>query len=335
MKVKTLKYLPILAALAVGLTGCGKSGPAASKGDTLAIVNGEKISLDEYLRYMENKPQMRVVTGDGQVAAAQVADTVGFQSLQDLIQQKLVLQMAKDEGVLPTEDDLIKEIEFQKKLRSTFMSDMTRIGLTVDDIRVRLKVDLARERLLTKNITVKPEEIDQYIKDNPQAFTTPAMAETLYIFARNEDRRAVVEKELARGQAFATVAAQYSQNQSPDGSNVYQERVIERMPVQFRAAIVKAAVSTQTDWIRMDDGFVKFYVRNKTEAKKETIDDTKKESVRRQLAIQKGMQAREIDKTLLNKFKEAKIDVKYDPLKALYGDFDKKLKETKSGATGS
>lgn len=320
--------LPVVGIVSLALVGCGRGGSSGGGGgNTLAIVNGDTIGKDEYYRYLENKPSVRVVTGDGQIASAQVAETLGFQALQDMIQRRLVLQMAKDEGVLPTDQDLEKEVDFQKQLNPQFVQNLSKQGLTLDDIRESLRIDLARERLLTKNITVTMEDVDKYIKENPKVFTTPATADCLYLFVKTDDRKAQVDTELAKGQAFAAVAQQLSQAPSQDGSNRYPVRVLAQMPGQFRAAIQKAAASQQTEWIKMNDGWVKFFVQNKTDEKMEKMDDIKKKNVQRQLAIQKGSQAREIDKTLLTKFKEAKVDIKYDPLQPLYAEFEKKLKE--------
>jgi hypothetical protein len=53
------------------------------------------------------------------------------------------------------------------------------------------------------------------------------------------------------------------------------------------------------------------------------------------MPIEEGMKAREIDKSLLQKFKEAKIEVKHDPVKSLYSEFEKQLRESdKAAGTG-
>jgi hypothetical protein len=330
-------WIPALAVCAFGLTGCGGGSSAkggSSSGD-LVMVNGEAVPMSYYYSYMESKPSVRIVTGDGNVASAQVAQTIGFQAMQDLIQQKLVLQMAADEGVLPTDDDILKEVEFQKQVQPNFTKNLQAQGLTLADIKERLKVDLARERILTKGIEVTMPEVEKYIKDNKDEFMVPAMAQSIYIFARSEERKKQVDSELGRGQSFANVAQTLSEAKANDGSNVYPVQVIDQMPGQFKAEIQKTPAKSMTSWIKMPDGWVRFMVNEKTDKREEKIDVVKKKSVQRRMAIEEGMKAREIDKSLLQKFKEAKIEVKHDPVKSLYSEFEKQLRESdKAAGTG-
>ncbi|MBL8039893.1 MAG: SurA N-terminal domain-containing protein, partial [Chthonomonas sp.] len=203
--MKQLIWIPLLAAVAVGLAGCSRGG------EKLATINGETITLEQFHKYLETKGSVRVRTANGQVGAAEVAESLGFQALQDMIQQKLVLQMAKDEGVYPTDKDLEAEVEFQKKRNPNFLKVLTSQGLSIDDIRARLRVDLAREKLITRGLNVKTEEAEKYIADNPKEFVDPATADSLVIFVSKEAKRKEVDAELARGMEFKIVATRYSE----------------------------------------------------------------------------------------------------------------------------
>lgn len=318
--------------IAVGLVGCGKGGGA---NNTLAIVNKDPITMDQFHKYLETKAVVRVMTGNGQVGNAQVADTLAFQGLQDLIQQRLVMQMAADESVLPTDAELAAEVEFQKKRNPQFLKVLTGQGMTLDDIRERLRVDLARERLITNKIKVTKEDAQKYIKDNPKEFTDPASADALVIFVRTDADRAKVDAELARGQSFQTVASRMSQMEGARTNPEYREKLMDNMPGPIKAAISKANASESTEWVRLSDGWAKFFVRQKIAAKAMVMDEIKTEVVRRQMALDKGLKARDIDKTLLEKYKAAAVEIKYEPLKPPYEDFAKKLKEATSGDTNS
>ncbi len=341
MKVVKNWILPALAGLSVLAllnVGCGGGAKAGSGGgDALVTVNGETISIADFHKYLETKGTVRVVTENGQVGTANVAETLGFQGLQDLIQQRLVLQMAKDEGVVPTEDELLKEIDFQKERNPDFLKNLTGQGLSMEDIKERITIDLAREKLITKGIKVTRQDAEKYVKDNPSQFINPATADCLVIFVRTEANRTRVDQELARGQSFSLVAQRFSQLPGAKADQRYPIREIERMPTEIRVAIEKASSAQQTGWVRLSDGFAKFYVQNKTAKSPIKMDDTKYEVVRRQLALEKGVRARDLDTTLLQKYKAAKIDVKYDGLKDLYKTFDERLKkaDTETDASGN
>lgn len=325
-------FLPVLALLAVGLGGCGGGS------DLLATVNGENITVQQYQKYLETKGSVRVRTANGQVGSAEVAEPLGFQALQDMIQQKLVLQMSKDEGVYPDDKALEKEVEFQKKRNPNFLKNLTAQGLTLSDIKERLRVDLARENVITKNITVKSEEAKKFIEENPKQFTEPAMADALMVFVKGDTTKPVtqvqkasmVDRELANGQEFRVVASRYTD--IPDGRTnpVYPVRVLSQMPTEFRAAIEKTNVGRTTDWVKLSDGWVKFLVDGKTPEKKRAVDEILIEEVRRSMALDKGLKVRAIDKVLFSKYQDAKIDVKYAAHKESYKEFAKKLSESKN-----
>ncbi len=322
MTLKQLIWIPLLAAVAVGLAGCSRGG------EKLATINGETITLEQFHKYLETKGSVRVRTANGQVGAAEVAESLGFQALQDMIQQKLVLQMAKDEGVYPTDKDLEAEVEFQKKRNPNFLKVLTSQGLSIDDIRARLRVDLAREKLITRGLNVKTEEAEKYIADNPKEFVDPATADSLVIFVSKEAKRKEVDAELARGMEFKIVATRYSEIPGAKNNPAYRDRVLAAMPTEIRLAIEKTPDGRTTDWVKLSDGFAKFYVEMKTGEKKRPIDAILKEEVRRRLALQKGLRAREIDKNLLEKYRAAKIDVAYPSFKESFKDFWQRLKES-------
>ncbi|MBS1704432.1 MAG: SurA N-terminal domain-containing protein [Armatimonadetes bacterium] len=309
-------------------TGIGCGNRSGGSGGTLATVNGEAITLDQFRKYLETKSTVTIVTGNGQIGNAKVSQTLGFQALQDLIQQRLLLQMAKDRSMEPTDKDIEAEIEFQKKLNPNFFKELSAAGLTVDDIRTRVKVDLARERLVTEGVKISTEEATKYWKDHPSEFLNPATASALVIFVKAESGKKQVDSELANGQAFADVAKRRSELPRAKQNPRYPQNVLERMPGPIRAALEKTDVARQTDWIQLTDGFAKFYVEEKTPAKPIPMDETQLERLRRQLAMQRGLKRTDLDTTLLNKYKQAKISIKYDPLQEPYKEFEDDLKKT-------
>jgi len=289
------------------LSGCGGG---KDSGPVLALVNGETITMDDFHKYMQSKPSVRIQTANGP-AEARVSESLAFQALQDMIARQVTMQMAKDEGVFPTEQEVTKELEFQKKLQPTFLTQLTQAGLTLDRIKQSLTLNLAREKLITKGVNVTMQEAEEFIKSNPKQFMDPAKAAMLWIFARSEDRKKQVDSALQSGQTFSVVASQYSEvpGARQQGGRFPQE-TISGLPADLQRLVNATAEGRATDWFRMQDGFAQFFVEKKTPEKPIDMTPERKEYVRRQLAQQRGAQATDLSKRVLDKLLKSTVDVK-------------------------
>lgn len=332
-----MKYalsLSIAAACMALVSGCGSS--SSGGGGAVVTINGENVSQEQMARYLARKPTVRVVTDSG-IAVAQVAETLEFQALQDMIAQRAMLQLAQDEGVAPTQAQVEQEIQFRKKINPNFLKELTAAGFTFDMIKENLSVELARENLLTKGITVTAEEADQYIKANPQQFMDPASADLLWVFVKTKTAQGIVDREIASGQSFQSIAIRYSE--FPNAREVggrFPERVIDKMRPELKKLVVGTAVGKLTDWLQLSDGFAKFYVEKKSPAKPMEMDEVKKELVRRSMARQRGEQGSDLDRRILDKIKASTISVTDKVLKDAWKKaFDRLQQEGKAPASAT
>lgn len=320
--------------LIFGVSGCGKGA------DVIAVINGEPITEKEYYSYLEFKPEVRVITANG-VASLRTEGVLGFQAMQDLIAQKVTMQLAKDKQMYPTEDEINKELEFRKKLEPNFLTALTARGLTFDMIRQSITMDIIQEKMLTKDVTVTLADAEKYVKDNPKEFIDPARADLSYIKVSDLRTKDAVDRELSSGQSFTTVALRYSEAPDAKANNgklsAAGPPTITSLPQDVQKAIANFNGGETTDWIRFVDGWGKFYVHKKTAEKPITMDDTKKEALRRQMAKLKGAQGKDINRQVLTKLKDSKVDVNrtafQEQWKAAYKRF---MAENKlEGLTGS
>ncbi len=332
----TSKKQVFLAGLAAGVmvTGIGGlaiSGCGSSGGGELATINGEPITMKDFHRYLEYKPEVTVVTQTGAQTSAAVADTLAFQGLQDLLRQKLLLQLAKDNGVYPSDQDVLAELEFQKKREPNFLRGLQSRGLSVGEIKDNLRIDLARERLITKGLKVDLKEAEDYIKKNPKEFVDPATADMQWIVVKDDISKKPVDDALKTGQAFSVVASNLSQSPDAKRTTRFPMRLVDQMPAQIQQIVFSTKEAAVTDWVKLSDGWAKFYLEKFTPEKPIEMTDVRKQFVQRQIAIKRGMQATDIDKQLLDKLKESKIDIKYDDVKERWKEAFDSLKETGGG----
>lgn len=296
-------------------------------GGSIATINGESISKDEWYRAMEFKPQVNVLDNAGNPVAARVSESIGYQAFQDLLRQRLILQLAQDEGVYPTDEDIKTELEFRNKLDGNFIPTLTANGLKLEEIKSQLRVELASEKLLTKNIKVSDLEIDRYIKNNPAAFIKPPTASMFWILVNSKEQQKLVDENLKGGQSFMTVSQQYSVHQDAKSNQRFPVDVINQMPAPVRAIAESLQEAKTSDWLQLSDGYAKFYMEKKTPAERVKIDGVLRDKLRRQLALERGKIGIDLDTRLVNKMKSSKINVNLESLEPRWKKALERLKD--------
>jgi len=312
--------------------GCGGGKNPASDTKNLVIVNGQSISMADYYEYLEVKGSV-LVSAQGQRITLPVAETLGFQALQDLVQRQLLLQMATDEGVAPTEKDVLDEIEFKKKINPNIVRELQARGMTLSQIKDTIMADLAQERLLTKGITVTDAEVQQFIKDNPKQFTDPERYDMQWILVKDDSIKAKIDQEIRAGTNFGQLAIQYSLDpQAKQSTGRFPNGVIETLPEPVRKVVVAAPEGGTSEWVRTEAGSAKFYIEKKNPAKPVVMDEAKTTLLKRQLAMQRGAKALDLSKRLADKLKEAKVEIKYSDLKSPWEKLMERVKDAAATA---
>jgi parvulin-like peptidyl-prolyl isomerase len=298
-----------LTTLAFLVGGCHKQ-TAASVSGNLGTVDGEPISYSEFYSYLERKPTV-LVTSQGRAVKVQVSETLGFQAVQDLIQQKLLLEVAKDEGVLPSKDDIDKELALRKRQNSNYIDSLLHAGLTTDDIRNEILLSLARERIASKGVTVSTSEAKSFIAQHKENFSIPAEANLLYIVVNSAAQKAAADNDLKSGQNFGAVAMVYSKATNARSSGgAFPENNISRFPPLLKTLIAETPENKSTSWQKDGQNWVKFYVKSKSAAKPMPMTGDMVTMVQRSLAQQKNpSNDRDFQKKMLQKIKSAKIEL--------------------------
>ncbi len=318
------------AVLATTLAGCGKN---ENKG--FANVNGSPITNSELIEYLETKQTIRANV-NGQVVNVNVQDTLAFQALQDMVVRKLVIEMAKKEGVLPTMDEVNTHIKLLGDVTPAFVQNLQNRGLSMKGIREQVQVDLAQQNLIAKGITVTDAEVDEYIKVNKAEFQDPAKAEMFWIVA-NAQSRPQADAELTKGTKFEDVAVKYSidPEAKATGGKFGSRQFVGGVPLttlapSFQSEVAKTAAGKTTAWVAIPNQqgmFAKFFVVKKTEARDQEITPARKALVKQGLAVARGKQTKDIQDKLATMLREAKITVEDDALKGLWEKFDENLKK--------
>ena len=316
MKPKTAPaYLTALLLSAALLAGCGGE-------DEIASVDNDSISMDDFYQHLSTKRTVRVIV-QGQVVEVRVAETLGFQALQELATQKIVMHMAADAGLAPTDDEVEAEIKFKESINAQYLETLKAVGYTMGQIRREVAYQLAEERLLTRGIDVKMSEVEELIRDQPEQFMAPAVADVYQVFVLSQARKDLVDAALAAAQNFKVVAARY--NQAPEGERVRLS--IDSLSEPVKSVIENAPIGRTTDWVATAGGFKRFSVESRTEAAMPEMTDARKKLIQRQLALAYGRRANDLPRQVADKLRSSEVKVSADEviLSELWKRFEDRL----------
>lgn len=303
--------LPAIIALVVGIVGgyfLGSRKEAVGGGGPIAAVFGDAITQSDLMNHMRAKQSVTAVLQNQAVPNVRTAGTIGFLAIEDLINQRLVMQLAKDAGVWPDDAAVLKELELKKESNPQFVEQLKQTGQSLDQIKYGLRLDLAMENLVTKGVSVTIADVDKYLKDNPSSMIDPAKVNMLFVFIKEDAAKADVDRALAQGESFAAVAARFNVDPTArEARGQFGERTIadlRKQAPEIAAVVEKTDELRTTEWVKTGDGWAKFYIERKTQDKKINPDANMKENMRRRLAISRGQLSNDVAKKLQERLKE-------------------------------
>jgi len=186
----------------IALTGCGKKG--------LIVVNGEKISKDEFYARLERIP-VPVKQGNQTITVP-----AGRYLVQQMINEQLVQQLARKQDVAPTNEQIESKIKtINKQNNGNINGWLASQGMTLEDLKKTLRADQAQINLFTKGVTVPWDDVKKFYDDTLKVKNSPLIrpeqVKTSIIIVEKKDKIDKVYKKLTDGADFSTVAMQMSE----------------------------------------------------------------------------------------------------------------------------
>jgi parvulin-like peptidyl-prolyl isomerase len=311
------------------VSGCG----GGSQKNAVAKVGDTAIDKEMYLRRLELMPTPVQIAGNQATTAP-----AGYTTLVQMIREQVLLDMAKEEGVLPTDQQVEERVQREMKNNPQIKQAITEQRLTLDDYRERVRVALAEFNLRTKGVTVTEQEVRKVYDENKQAFYRPASARVRTILVQNPEVRKQIDDDLKRGFNFQSIVNKYAQNpvagvQSGDSEFALEGQVPptpEGQILQRVRTILKNAKPQQvTDWIPVGDGAVaRFEVLAKSQGQQLSFEEVK-DNIREQLMLQKGLQTnRDLNMEMAKRMVNTPVEIYSEGWKKQYEKDIEELKKT-------
>jgi foldase protein PrsA len=296
----------------------------------VATVNGEEIKGGEYYYRMEYLPGVGKSVGQ-----AFVEFPPGLLTLDQLITERLVFQLAKKKGVSPSDLAVQDEMAARVRANPNLVQTWTSTGRTADELKYQIKYELAKFNIQTAGVTVTDLEVKNYYTKNPEMFTTPKQVKLRVIVVDSTDEEAAVDKELKGGKSFADVASGHSIDATKVNGGAYGTVPVSALGTKSKEAIEKAKIGSDTDWIASTTSatataYIKFRVEDVLAPKLQPYTDDLQRSIRRTMMIQRGSIANDIDKEMNTLRSQAKVDIKDKNFADAYQKFIAAYQQQKS-----
>lgn len=289
-RVKLIAVIVVLAlagtAAAVAVTLGMQRGTSVA-----ATINGEVIYRNELDREVTTVARQYGIDLAGEQGRAQ-RDEITRIVLDQMIDQRLILQEARRRDALASDaqvDQALADIKTNFSSEAEFTAALEERGLTLTDLRERLRTTLTVQNLQAKvsTATVSAEEIQKHFQENRTEFDRPAQVRTRHILVESEAEARLVLARLGRGEKFEALAAQLSKDpgskdQGGDLGFVSKGQLVpefEQVAFALKIGQISSPVKTQF-------GYHIIQVLERKAAQPSTLDQVR-EQIRRKLLTQK------------------------------------------------
>lgn len=275
-----------------------------------ATINGEVIYASDLAREVAAIGRQYGIDLNSEQGRAQ-RNEISRIVLDQLIEQRLILQEARRRGALATDaqvDEALAEIQANFPSEAEFQFALDQRGLTLNDLRDRLRTNITVQNLQGRvsKATVSDEEIQKFYQGNRKDFDQPEQVRVRHILVETEAEARFVLARLNRGEKFQDLAKTLSKDpgsreQSGDLGFIGRGQLVpefERVAFTLQPGQVSDVVKTQFG----------FHIIQMIERK--TAQPSRLEQVREQIRRQLLSKKQEGDFTAWLKLVKAQATIK-------------------------
>jgi foldase protein PrsA len=240
------------------------SGSAVSE-EVVASVGKSEITRQQWLNELETR--------------------YGKDVLKDMIDQKVIKEMAAKYNIKVSEKDVEREYRI---LQTTYSTPSENKKTTEKKWKEHIRNSLLHEEILTRDVKVSEKEMKAYFEENKELFTIPDAYHVSHIIVKSRDEAENAIKELEQGSSFSALAMErsieeFSANEGGDIGFLIEEE--ERYPSEYLQAAKKLKEGAWSDSIQVEQGFAIVKLEGKIKGKKYTYKDVKQQ-IRREIALE-------------------------------------------------
>lgn len=288
-KENWMKYLLVLAAVAVIAAGSIWAVTRSNNNEVVARVNGEVITRNDLYEAMLMQ--------------------TGQDTLDNLISKKIIEQEAEKQNIQVSDAEVEKEIKELADYyggQDAFEQTMASYNTSMDDVKKDVVLNVQLEKLMGSKITITDEEIQKYFEANTDSFATPEQVKVSHILVDSEEKAQQVKQQLAAGQDFAELAKKYSTDTASkdlggDLGMVSKGEMVE----EFEKAAFALEIDQISEPVKTEFGYHIIKVSEKNAAQPGTLEENKDEI--KDILFNQEMET-EYSKWMQEKYDSSKIE---------------------------
>jgi foldase protein PrsA len=284
---------------------------------TVLTVNGDEVKGDEYYRRMEFLPGVGKRMGAGFTEVSP-----GLLTIDQIVTDRLTLQLAKEKGVFPSDLELDAEYAERLKENPDLLDLWKQSGRTEAELKNQVRLDLAQFKIATFGITVTDQEVERIYRERSEEFLIPRQYKLSVIVVLNEAAKQSVDDDLKAGKSFTDVARARSEDVSKVTGGQYGTLPEKSLGTVVREALRPTKPNETTPWIttNLNDApaFVKFRVEDIIPEKKEELTPQLRRRIRKNRMLELGRVKNDIVKEMAALRRKSKIEIKNPELAKAY-----------------
>ncbi len=283
-----LLAVSLLAIILTVATGCSKDSKASTD-ETVATIGDEKITKDELYEVL--------------------VQSAGQEALTAMIDDKVVALELKKEKVSVSDKEVDAEFAIYIENaggQEAFEAALKQNAMTEKKFKENIIDYLSIRKIIEPRIKITDEDIKAYFEENKDSFNEEEQVAASHILVEDEATAKKVEKKLADGEDFATLAKEFSTD-TMSAENGGELGLFPRgkMVAEFEKAAFSMKVDEISAPVKTEHGYHIIHVTDKKAAKKAVFSELKEEI--KGLLLEEGVQAEYV-----NWLDEVKLDYKIE-----------------------
>ncbi|QIW78444.1 peptidyl-prolyl cis-trans isomerase [Bacillus tequilensis] len=255
----------LVCCISVAYTLTKSQAGASSSGESIATIGGKSVTREEWLKEME--------------------DQYGKSTLEDMINVRVVEQLAKKNNLKVSKSEIDREFLLIKAVNNSFYENE---HTTEKEWKDQIRYNILLEELLTRDIDISNKELKSFYNKNKELYQFDDSYRIRHIVVKDEEEAREVLKELNGGSSFEAVAAERSTDRytSPYGGDLgFVTEASDNIPSAY---IEEAKTLKEDEWsgkpIKVSNGYAVIQLKEKLKARTFSYDEVK-DQIRRQIAM--------------------------------------------------
>lgn len=200
--------------------------------------------------------------------------------LNQLIEERLILQEAEKSGIEISDEDIALETEVLKedfegdKFDEAIVASYGSMEKWQEELRKKLIIKKAVETIVNSKVTVTTKDALSYYRANKKEYQIPEQVHARMIVVETEEQAKEIRRKVFEGK-FEDVAKEYSKGPEAESGGDLGSFGRGDMPLEFEEAVFGLPAGRISQVIKTPYGFHIFKVVSKTKSRKLTFSASK------------------------------------------------------------